>query len=238
MTRLSYTLKEHVAHITMNDGENRFNPDFLTEFLAILDKVEQQTEAKTLVVSSGHEKIWCNGLDLEWLAPVIKNNRTSEAVDFFFLLNTLYRRVLLYPMVTVAAMTGHAFAGGAIFSCAFDFRFMRSDRGFFCLPEIDLGIPFLPGMLALLRKAIPFNVLEELQYSGKRITAEQCVQRGIVTRALHKDKLLGQTLDFALEFKKNRDITREMKHRLYRDIVRIFDKEDPEYIQSGNYHIT
>ncbi|HSO19450.1 MAG TPA: enoyl-CoA hydratase/isomerase family protein, partial [Desulfosarcina sp.] len=146
MTSVAYTQNEHVAVITLNDGENRFNPNFLNAFIGVLDEIEQRTDAATVVVTASHEKIFSNGIDLEWLVPVIQRNDTAQAKDFFYLLNRLFKRLVTYPLVTVAAISGHAFAGGAILSCAFDFRFMRSDRGYFCFPEVDLGIPFLPGM--------------------------------------------------------------------------------------------
>ena len=74
---------------------------------------------------------------------MVQSNDVAKAKDFFYLLNRLFKRIATYPLITIAAISGHAFAGGAILCCAFDFRFMRSDRGFFCFPEVDLGIPFL-----------------------------------------------------------------------------------------------
>ena len=47
----------------------------------------------------------------------------------------LFARVLAFPRITVAAINGHAFAGGGMLALAHDFRVMRSDRGYFCLPE-------------------------------------------------------------------------------------------------------
>ena len=143
MTLMDYKTDAHVATLTLNDGENRFNPDFCNAFLNILDEIEQQTEATTLLVTSSDEKIFSNGIDLNWLAPILAKNDLAVAKDFFYLLNKVFRRLVTYPMITVAAISGHAFAGGAILCCAFDFRLMRSDRGFFCFPEVDLGIPFL-----------------------------------------------------------------------------------------------
>lgn len=237
MEMFDCTLDGNVAVVTMNSGENRFNPDFLTAYLAMLDNVENQTDALTLVVTSAHEKIYSNGIDLEWLVPVIQANDLQQAKDFFYQLNQLFLRLVTYPMITVAAINGHAFAGGAILCCAFDFRFMRSDRGFFCFPEVDLGIPFLPGMNALLKKALPLYKVEEMQYQGTRLTAAECETHHMITRACHLDDLMKETLAFAKGLNKQRPIIAEMKKRLNHDIIRAIEKEDVPYIESGQFNI-
>ena len=66
------------------------------------------------------------------------------------LLEQTIGRLLVFPAYTVAAINGHAFAGGALISCAFDYRVMREDRGYFCFPEVDIRIPFTAGMAALI----------------------------------------------------------------------------------------
>ena len=236
MELVDYTLDEHVAIVTMNSEDNRFNPTFMNAFLDILETVEKQTVARTLMVTSAHEKVFSNGLDLNWLIPALENKDMETIRDFFGLFNRLLKRTLLYPMVTVAAISGHAFAGGAIFSCAFDFRFMRTDRGYFCLNEVDLGIPFLPGMNALLKKAIPMQKLQEMEYTGNRLTAEECKTHHIVLDACHMDILMETTLAFAKDIRKDRGVIREMKARMYKDIVQIMEVEDKACIEADNFH--
>jgi enoyl-CoA hydratase/carnithine racemase len=221
----------------MSSGENRFNPTFLQAVLDTLDMIENDTDAAALVMTSAHEKIFSNGIDLEWMIPVIKGGDTAAFTDFFDRLNGLFKRLLTYPMVTIAAINGHAFAGGAIVCGAFDVRFMRSDRGFFCLPEVDLGIPFLPGMNALLKKAVPLSTLIEMQLSGCRLTADQCQQKGIVAKALHGDQLLPEALAYAKTIRKHRPVVAELKKRLYKDILQVLDDDDPPLIQSGRFNI-
>jgi len=237
MAAIEYELDEKVAIVTMNDGENRFNPSFLNSFIETLDEIEKETDANALVVTSSHEKIFCNGIDLDWLVPFIQKGDKETAVAFFYTMNRLFKRILLYPMPAIAAISGHAFAGGAIMSCAFDFRFMRSDRGFFCFPEVDLGIPFLPGMIALITKAIPQYKVEELHYTGKRATAEECEAHHIITKVCHIDDLMDEAVSFAKGLNKRREIIAEMKKRMYKNIVHAFDVDDPPMIESGMFHV-
>ncbi len=237
MAAIDWVIDEKTAILTLNDGENRFNPGFIAGFMEVLDRIEGETEANNLIVTSSHEKIFSNGIDLEWLVPHIQKGDFQRAKDFFYSMNGLFKRVLLYPMLTYCAISGHAFAGGAILACAFDFRFMRSDRGYFCFPEVDLGIPFLPGMIAMIQKAIPGYKFEELQYTGKRATAEECEAHHIVTKACHMDDLMRETLAFAKAQNKRREIISEMKHRMYKQIIRVFDEVDPPVIESGRFHV-
>jgi Delta3-Delta2-enoyl-CoA isomerase len=237
MSLVTYRIEDHVAVLSMNSGENRFNPSFLEAFLGALDQIESETEATILVVHGTHEKIFSNGIDLQWLVPMILQGDSATAKAFFYQLNQLFKRLVTYPLVTVAAITGHAFAGGAILSCAFDFRFMRSDRGYLCLPEVDLGIPFLPGMNAILRSAIPGPTLLEMQLTGVRLTAEMCRERHIVKGAFGMDRLMEETMNFARPLNKQRSTIGELKTRLNRDIIHAIDVEDVAYIESGNFHI-
>lgn len=237
MTLVDYRINEHVATIILNDGENRFNPDFCSAFINTLDMIESQTDATTVLVTSAHDKIFCNGIDLDWLVPVIQQNDLARAKDFFYLLNRLFRRLVTYPLLSIAAISGHAFAGGAILCCAFDFRFMRSDRGYFCFPEVDLGIPLLPGMNALLKKAMPMYMVEYMEYTGVRLTADQCMMHHIIHKACPMETLMEESMAFAMAINKRRPIVAEMKKRLNHPVIHAIDIEDIPYIESGKYTI-
>jgi len=150
-------------------------------------------------------------------------------------LNRMFRRVLNYPLLTVAAMNGHAFAGGAIFSCAFDFRFMRSDRGYFCLPAVDRELVFLPGMNALLERAVPPWLLHEMQLTGARMTADTLEAHHVIKAACPGDQLMETTMEFARRLDKTRTTVAEIKRRRNHAVVQALDIDDVPYIESGQF---
>ena len=226
MGSIDWTVDENIAILTMNYGENRFNIKFLSEMLTALDDIEKKTEVKALVVHSGDQKIWSNGMDLEWLIPAVTSN-DPDVDKFFRLQDTLMKRVLFFPMITVAAINGHAFASGAIFTCCFDFRFMRSDRGYLCFPEVDLNIPFLPYMTALIKRAMLTYLAEEAQFTGKRYTAVELEKAHFVRKACSSDELINEATTFAKSLNKGRGIISEHKKLLYHDIGVLMSQEQP-----------
>ena len=230
MSMYEYTVDEQVALLTMN--ENKFNVDSLTEFLSVLDQIEKNTDAKALIVRSSDAKIWANGIDLDWLLPHVQKRERKITDIFSARLNELLKKILVYPMITVAAITGHAFAGGAIMACCFDFRFMRKDRGFLCFPEVDLGIPFIPSMTAMVKKAMPMDLVEDMQLTGRRLTADELEARHVVRKACTMDELMGEAISFAKGLNKERAIVAKLKNVLHKDILTVMEVEDPPAIKS------
>lgn len=125
-----YTVEQHghVAVITMNAHQNRFNPESIRAFTDALDTIEQETQATALIVQSADEKIWSNGLDVNWLLQEIQASGAQVTNSFMASVYTLIRRVLTFPMPTLACINGHAFGAGAFLALAHDFRFMRSEK--------------------------------------------------------------------------------------------------------------
>jgi enoyl-CoA hydratase/carnithine racemase len=231
MVPIEYRLDERVAVVTMKSGENRFNTEFLEAFEGLLDEVETRTNATSLLVGSAHEKIWSNGLDLEWLRSESARDPEAAARISDHLMRFL-RRLLTYPLITIAAINGHAFAGGAIMACAFDFRFMRTDRGYFCFPGVDLGIAILPGMDAILKKALPAPMVLEAQLTGKRYTALELEARQVVVKACPIHDLMREALTFAKTQNRTREILKTMKDVTFKNILRTMETDDPAYLEA------
>ena len=223
MAKIEYEMDERVAVMTMNSGENRFNFPFFTAFLEVLDEIEKETAANALVVKSADTKIWSNGIDLDWLLPALEKEGMELMDRFRAEMYGLMRRVLTYPMPTIAAINGHAFAGGAFLAFAHDFRFMRSDRGWICLPEVDLNMPLGPVFSAIARRAVPLYKFEEMQYTGKRLTARECEEHHIIMKACPPDDLMPEALAFARSLNKNGELIGRMKVETHQKILEVID---------------
>ncbi|MBB2989119.1 enoyl-CoA hydratase/carnithine racemase [Mycolicibacterium iranicum] len=152
--------RDKVAVLTLGEDENRFSPDFLDTLDAQLADVEQHAHA---LITTGIGKFYSNGLDLEWLGA-----NGSRLPWYVGRVQELFARILTFPLPTVAAVNGHAFGAGSMLAVAHDFRVMREDRGFFCFPEVDIKIPFTPGMAALIQAKVPPQTAVEAMTTGRR----------------------------------------------------------------------
>jgi enoyl-CoA hydratase/carnithine racemase len=103
---------------------------------------------------------------------------------------------------------------------------MRSDKGFFCFPEVNIGIPFRWGMNAFVKKAIPLHILSQMQFTGNRYTAPELEKHSIIMKACaNQEDLMAQALAFAKTLQKKRGIFGELKKRLYDDIIKVLDAD-------------
>ncbi|MCX5818716.1 MAG: enoyl-CoA hydratase/isomerase family protein, partial [Deltaproteobacteria bacterium] len=132
MSVIEWKKVETVGVITMNNGENRHNPDFIRALLTAFDEIEGDPGISSVIIASSDPKNWSQGIDLQWITGAMAKNDLQGMRDFMYGLNRIFKRILLYPMPVIAAINGHAFGDGTIMACACDFRFMKADRGFFC----------------------------------------------------------------------------------------------------------
>lgn len=170
---MNLTYDDKIALLDLGDDENRFSPGFLDEIDGALDDVVA-SGAHGLVTTAGG-KFYSNGLDLDWLAA------NSDRGDWYVArVHALLAKVLTLPVPTAAAVVGHAFGAGAMLAIAHDFRVMRADRGFFCFPEVDIRIPFTPGMAALIQAKLAPQAQVASMTTGRRFGGVDAAAAGIV----------------------------------------------------------
>jgi enoyl-CoA hydratase/carnithine racemase len=177
-----------VQVVTMDAGENRFNLAFVT---ALDEALAKAADAGAPLVLTGTGKYFCNGLDLEWLGDA----SSDDAAAAFTGLYRVMARLLAFPGAVVAAINGHAFGAGAILAGSADFRIMREDRGYFCFPEVDLGMTMSPEFNAVARAAFPLPVYREALVSGRRYGGPAALKLGLVGALASEDGLVPAAVD-------------------------------------------
>jgi enoyl-CoA hydratase/carnithine racemase len=233
MENIALTYDGDVAILLMQNGENRHNPAYAQDMLKSLQRVIENTSCKALVITSNDEKCFSLGIDTDWLMPAMKAQQFDEIKAFMHSMDDVFKTLLLFPLPVIAAINGHAFGNGAILACACDFRFMRSDKGFFCFPEVDLSIPFLPGMIEFVKKAMPYYRFNEMKLSGRRVSGVELEQDHVIEKAYDsQEALMLGAVEYAKTFDKKRGIFGEHKKRLHKHIVHTIDTENKPLIES------
>jgi len=227
-----------VAIINMCNGPNKQNLEFVTQMNKCFDELLENKEIYSILLTSTDEKNFSQGIDVEWLGQKMNEQDFDSVKAFMHGMNTIFKRILFMPVPVIAAINGHAFGNGAMLACTCDFRFMKKDKGFFCFPEVDISIPFLPGMIAFVRKTIPEYKFNEMILSGKRLGARELEDAHVIVKASeNREKLMAESLTFARTFMKKRGIFGELKKRMHKDIIKIMETEDIVQIDSLNLFI-
>lgn len=217
------TRTDDVFMLNLGDTENRFHPDWLAEVDGHLAEVEAAPGPRALV-TTGTGKFFSNGLDLDWLGQ-----HSDQFLPYVVSVHHLFARVLALPVPCVAAVQGHAFAGGGMLSLAHDFRVMRADRGFFCLPEVDINIPFSRGMSGLIQGRLNKKTAHEAMTTGKRYGGEDALSAGIVDAIANEDDVVAAAVEMATPLAAKAGATLgTIKERMYADaLAALRDRDTP-----------
>ncbi|WP_165803512.1 enoyl-CoA hydratase-related protein [Mycobacteroides abscessus] len=171
--------------------------------------------------TTGTGKFYSNGFD-----PTLFVGEPADVAAYLGAAQLLFARMLTLPMPTVAALQGHTYAAGAIFAMAHDTRIMRADRGFFCLPEIYLGLALPDGLIipesmaALLHCRMPAQTAHEAILGGRRFGGPEALTAGIVQAALSEDEVVPCAVERAAKLADTRGpALGAMKNWMYRDVV-------------------
>lgn len=233
MSVVKWEKKDRTAIVWMDNGANTQNLIFSQELNRCLDEAVADPEVTAIVLTSTDPKSFSQGVDVQWMGQAFAESNLEDIKGFMYGMNEVFAKLLTLPVPTIAAINGHAFGNGAIISCACDFRFMRADRGYFCFPEVDLGIPFLPGMLAFVKKAFAYDHFYDLYLTGRRVGAPELAERHMLVKASENtEALMEDALAFAATFEKKRGIFGIHKARIHKQILEIMETEDKEVIES------
>lgn len=195
MTTMNLALKDGIHFLTLTNGDddNRFTTPVVREYLAALDTVEEYKGNTALVLTSEHEKTFSTGINLDWLTQ----QDSAGKAEFLIVFETLLCRFALLSAPTVACINGNAYAGGGILAAAADYRIMRSDRGRFCFPEVNINIPFTQVTNDIVHLLPNKHALKNMMLTGVAYTGEQCVALNIVEAIFPAEALQAAAFELA-----------------------------------------
>jgi enoyl-CoA hydratase len=128
------------------------------------------------VVLTGYDRFFSAGLDLVSLYDLGRGELDGFVAEF----DRVMLQVFAFPRPVVAAVNGHAVAGGCVLAFACDARLMAATEARIGLNEIRLGLPFPAAALEIARQAVPAESLDGALYGGQLYTPEEALSRGFV----------------------------------------------------------
>lgn len=224
MSHIDYEVQEGVANLTMKNG-GAFNSDSLAAFNQALDQTLSDEECELLLLS-GEGKSFSQGLDLDFIMSLTD---PVAGMDFVHDCMRMIGRLLCFPLPVVSVLNGHAFGLGAMITLASDYKVMREDRGYFCLPEADLGMPLTHRMNALVCGKLSGNVLRDVLLTARRVGGAEAASLAIVDAAAPIASLREAGLALAAPMRgKSREALAALKRGINGDILSVIEADAPE----------
>jgi enoyl-CoA hydratase len=168
-----------IAVLTLTHGKANALDIELCEALTARFQELRGSDAKAVVLT-GQGKIFSAGVDLIRLSE----GGAAYVRKFLPALHKLYDTVFYHPKPVVAAINGHAIAGGCVLACCADRRIMANDGGRIGVTEMLVGVPFPALAFEIMRHATPPYFFSETILSGATFAAEVAAHRGWVNEAV------------------------------------------------------
>jgi len=160
---------------------------------ALASEFEGPAREARAVVLTGTGSIFSAGLDLF--------RATKEGADYVRrllpLLSRVFRTLFEFPRPVVAAVNGHAIAGGCVMTLACDVRLMAEGRGTIGIPELLVGVPFPVVAMEIVRFAVPKNKIQSLIYLCRNVPPAEALAAGLVDEVVPAEELESRAMDVA-----------------------------------------
>ena len=177
----------------MTTFEGRLTSRLLQDVENLLDYIESTPSIRALI-TTGKGRFFSNGLDLD----AIRKGTETPAEESLHSLQGIMRRLLYLPIITIAAINGHAYGGGLLFALAHDYRICRKDRGWLCVPAAAIGITLPPFIVKIIRTKLPdLTTARDVLLLSAKYTGPQAFEKGIVDSVQPLPELLPHCIALA-----------------------------------------
>jgi enoyl-CoA hydratase len=181
-----------VAILRMAHGKaSALDLEFCDALTRQLDECRRSASAALVLTGTG--TIFSAGVDL----LRVVDGGAAYVRAFLPAVSQTFETLFTFPKPVVAAVNGHAIAGGCVMACASDVRLMAHGPGRIGIPELLVGVPFPVVPLEIMRFAAAPQHLQSLAYRGVTLSAEEAVAHGLIDEAVEGDRLLDAAVAMA-----------------------------------------
>jgi enoyl-CoA hydratase len=176
-----------IAILTMTYGKANA---LTTEFCDGLAACVQETTAARAIVITGTGRIFSAGVDL----PRLLDGGPSYARQFLPALHRLYDTIFFHEKPIVAAINGHAVAGGCVLACAADARLMADNGTRIGVTELLVGVPFPPLAFEIMRYVAAPQFFPGIIFGGATFPPTDALTRGLIDEIVPADALIDRAV--------------------------------------------
>ena len=208
------SIKEDIAHIVLNRPEkrNNMNGAFWDELPAIIRDIDENARARVIVISSTGPH-FCGGLDVSMFASGVVTDESTDVarrrqkganfLNTVSIMQDSFSALEVCRLPVLAAIQGGCIGGGVDLVTACDMRYATRDA-FVTIYETKIGMTADVGTFPRIVKLIPEGLVREMAYTGRRVSAEEARDMGLVNRVYdtHEDMLAG-VMEIAREIAAN-----------------------------------
>jgi enoyl-CoA hydratase len=181
--------RDHLCIFHMRHGKaNALDTEFCQGLTARLE--EHRHSAAQALILTGHGQIFSAGVDL----LRVLDGGPSYLTTFLPALCTVFETLFCFPKPVIAAINGHAIAGGCVLAGAADYRLMAGQSGRIGVPELLVGVPFPTIALEIMRSITAPRQFSAVLYSGATFDPAQSLERGLVDALVASDALMEQAV--------------------------------------------
>jgi enoyl-CoA hydratase/carnithine racemase len=191
------TVERDVAVVRMrSNAVNKMNPSFFDDLQRAFDRLDAEHPDRPVVLT-GDGKTFSAGLDFDATFPVFQRGDLSEIRAWFASFRGAIQRAFYFPRPLVAAVNGHALAGGLILALCADFRFAAAGEFRCGLNEVPVGIPMPSVYTEIVRLKVGTAATTESILTGAVYSQADGLRLGFYDRLVAPEALLETAIDRA-----------------------------------------
>jgi enoyl-CoA hydratase/carnithine racemase len=193
MAHVHVTQEQSLAEVRLERGKvNALNEEVVEELAATLRRLVADSRVRSIVLT-GTGKFFCFGFDI----PGLLDDSRDVFLAYLREFAALYRDLFACPKPVVAALNGHAVAGGCMLALACDARLMAAGKGKVALNEIGFGSSLFAGSVELLRYCVGSLRAQQIALSGSMYAPDEALALGLVDRVVPEAELLAAAREVA-----------------------------------------